>query len=169
MGGELLPPGGHKSWEGASVVVSGERKETIKGSPEYHRPIIDQSSLFTSFCCECWPLPGTTGNPSRPDLCDTRYRVEKSGKYSLHSNMYSHLSGATMAFQRAELQFFFLVGSSDEILQWRGSGGGEEQDDRAPLHNQDGHTGLQKCIFLSGFSTTHVTTNCSQVPQPTSH
>ena len=165
MGGELLPPGGHKSWEGASVVVSGERKETIKGSPEYHRPIIDQ----TSFCCECWPLPGTRGNHSRPDLCDTRHRVEKSKKYSLHSNIYSHLSGATMAFQRADLQFFFLVGSSDEILQWRGSGGGEEQDDRAPLHNQDGHTGLRKCIFLFGFSTKHVTTNCSQVPLPTSH
>ena len=77
-----------------------------------------------------------------------------------------------MAFQRAELQFFFLVGSSDEILQWRGSGGGEEQDDRAPLHNQDGHTGhtgLWKCVFLFGFTTKNVTTNCSQVPQPASH
>ena len=148
MGGELLPPGGHKSWEGASVVVSGERKETIKGSP-----IIDQSSFFTSFCCECWPLPGTRGNPSRPDLCDTRRRVEKSGKYSLHSNIYSHLNGATMASQRAELQFFFLVGSSDEILQWRGSGGGEEQDDRAPLHNQDGHTNVFFCLdFLPNMS-----------------
>ena len=85
MGGELLPPGGHKSWEGASVVVSGERKETIKGSPEYHRPIIDQ----TSFCCECWPLPGTTGNPSQPDLCDTT-RGSKSPENTHFTQISTH-------------------------------------------------------------------------------
>ena len=47
-----------------------------------------------------------------------------------------YLSGATIAFQRAESQFFFLVGFSEEKLQWRGWGGGEEQDASASLRNQ---------------------------------
>ena len=48
----------------------------------------------------------------------------------------SYLSGATMAFQRAESQFFLLVGCSEDKLQCRGWGAGEEQDPSASLRNQ---------------------------------
>ena len=66
-----------------------------------------------------------------------------------------------MAFQRAESQFFFLVGSSEEKLQWRGWGGGEEQDVRASLCNQV-HLifALLVCIRLHNFVFT-----CSSKPQ----
>ena len=55
------------------------------------------------------------------------------------SNFFSsYLSGATIAFQRAELQFFLLVGFSEEMSQWRGWGGGEEQDASASLRDKVG-------------------------------
>ena len=65
-----------------------------------------------------------------------------------------------MAFQRAESQFFFLVGSLEEKLQWRVWGGGEEQDVRASLRNQVHLIFALCCIRLHNFVFT-----CSSKPQ----
>ena len=77
-----------------------------------------------------------------------------------------------MAFQRAESQFFFLVGSSEEKLQWRGWGGGDEHDVRASLRNQIHLIFAPVCIRLhilvrwqvSRCSPTHPGLNLSPTP-----
>ena len=134
MEGKFSPPGGHESWECASVVVPGE-KETPINEQEHMTDYHDSHLLLLWVFASPWyqRKPFT----AKPLSWHSGGKLEIFNAFSLKF-FSSYLSGATIAFQRAELQFFLLVGFSEEMSQWRGWGGGEEQDASASLRDKVG-------------------------------